>query len=62
MKKTFKQILAEVPSKGSVKLTDDTVLPYVFDLQWDCKRGSDLKTFKLLENETVKRTLREHGF
>lgn len=41
-------------------LTDETSLPYVFDLHWDIKTGSKLKSMKT--NSLVRRLLAEHGF
>jgi hypothetical protein len=59
-RQTFKEIVKSVPKP--THLLDETVLPYVFDLHWDCKTGGDLKRLELLDNPTIKRLLAENGF
>lgn len=62
MKKTFKQILSEVPKPK--QLMPDTKLPYVFDLFWDIKIGADIlnDNFGYRKNKRIIRLLAEHGF
>lgn len=58
--KTFNDILKEVPKPK--QLTDDTKLPYIFDLYYDCKTFADIKLYGYLENEKIRQLLREHGY
>lgn len=59
-RKTFKEISADVPK--AKPLTNDMVLPYVFDLHWDCKTLGDLYKEDLMNHPDVLRLLAEHGF
>lgn len=60
MKKTFKNILMEVPKPK--KLSLDTKLPYVFDLLYDCKTPRDILFQHIKNLKDIKRLLAENGF
>ncbi len=60
MKKTFKQLCAELPSLKVLDL--DTSLPKVFDMYWDAKTVRDLFHFGLTHNTKVHSELAEAGF
>lgn len=57
-RKTFKEIEASV--RKPKELLEDTILPYVFDLHWDCKTFGELRRLGL--NLEMKRLLAEAGY
>lgn len=60
MKKTFKDIVKEVPKPK--KLTLDEKLPYIFDLLWDAKTLRQLYYFEKTLSAKHLRLLRESGY
>lgn len=59
-KKSFKEILKEVPKPKSFDLY--TELPKYFDTQWDIKEVRHIFIFGQQHNEEIKRALAEHGY
>jgi hypothetical protein len=57
-RKTFKELVSNLPPLKTI--TDDIELPYVFDLLYDIKFGSELKHYR--NNRDVLRKLAENGF